>query len=278
MDIVDVQVHVFERDHPGRPWAAEGMHGPREVTGEQMVAAMDEAKVDAAIIVSPWSVYRWDPSYSVDVAAAYPERFRVVTPVDATQANVRETVDELSQEPTIAGLRLMIASEADAADVREGRMRPFLDAVAANSLPLCIFSRDMSLIAKLAGEHPQVQLVVDHLGLVQPFEFPPGPEPFQRLPEVLALAAHDNVAIKVSGVPTLSLLPYPYSDLWPHLHAVFDSFGLDRCMWGTDWTRALSILSYEQGVSYILESDELSSSDKATLFGATLRRIYRWNP
>ena len=37
---IDSQVHVYERNHPGRPWAGF-LHGPAEVTGDDMVAAMD---------------------------------------------------------------------------------------------------------------------------------------------------------------------------------------------------------------------------------------------
>ena len=45
MPIIDAQVHAYERDHPGRPWAAV-LHGPPEVTGDEMVAAMDAVGVD----------------------------------------------------------------------------------------------------------------------------------------------------------------------------------------------------------------------------------------
>ena len=40
MWIFDSQVHAYERNHPGRPWVGT-LHGPAEVTGDQMVAAMD---------------------------------------------------------------------------------------------------------------------------------------------------------------------------------------------------------------------------------------------
>ena len=53
MPTIDAQVHAYERNHPGRPWAAT-LAGPPEVTGDQMVAAMDEVGVDGAILVSPF--------------------------------------------------------------------------------------------------------------------------------------------------------------------------------------------------------------------------------
>jgi L-fuconolactonase len=59
---------------------------------------------------------------------------------------------------------------------------------------------------------------------------------------------------------------------------VIDRFGLDRCMWGTDWTRATELLTYEQGVRSFRETDRLSDSDKEKLMGGTLQTLYRWSP
>ena len=47
-------------------------------------------------------------------------------------------------------------------------------------------------------------------------------------------------------------------------------------MWGTDWTRAVRLLTYEQGVEALRVADRLSDSDRATLMGGTLARIYGW--
>ena len=49
-------------------------------------------------------------------------------------------------------------------------------------------------------------------------------------------------------------------------------------MWGTDWTRAVDVLTYKQGVEAFRVTDRLSESDRATLMGETLRRVYRWTP
>jgi predicted TIM-barrel fold metal-dependent hydrolase len=65
--------------------------------------------------------------------------------------------------------------------------------------------------------NPNTQLVIDHLGLQQPFEPPPPAEPFTDLSKVLALAAHNNIAIKISGACTLSHEPFPYKDIWDPL-------------------------------------------------------------
>ena len=130
----------------------------------------------------------------------------------------------------------------------------------------------------MAARNPDTRLVVDHLGLQQPFEPPPPAEPFADLPKVLALAAYENVAIKITGACTLSHELFPYNDIWDPLYRIFDAFGLDRCMWGTDWTRAVALLTYEQGVEAFRITDRLSDNDRAVLMGETLTRVYNWSP
>jgi len=122
-----------------------------------------------------------------------------------------------------------------------------------------------------------VRALIDHLGLPQPHEPPAPNEPFADLPKLLALATHDNVAVKVSGACTLSHEPFPYKDIWNPLGRVFDAFGFDRCMWGTDWTRAVGMLTYQQGVEAFRVTDRLSDNERAALMGDTLQRVYNWH-
>src|SRR5437763_14214812 len=57
MPVIDVQVHPFDRNHPGRPWASPS-HGLDAATGEEMIAAMNSVGVDGAIMASsPISVF-----------------------------------------------------------------------------------------------------------------------------------------------------------------------------------------------------------------------------
>ena len=73
--------------------------------------------------------------------------------------------------------------------------------------------------------------------------------------------------------------PPGYKDIWDPLFRVFDAFGLDRCMWGTDWTRAVKLLTYyKQGADAFRVTDRLSDSDRATLMVETLSRAYNWSP
>ena len=95
---------------------------------------------------------------------------------------------------------------------------------------------------------------------------------------MLALAQHPTVVIKITGACTLSRGDYPYPDIWEPLGRIFDSYGIDRCLWGTDWTRAVELMTYAEGVEPFRQTDKLSASDKAMLMGGTLMRVYGWKP
>jgi L-fuconolactonase len=277
MPTLDSQVHAYERNHPGRPWAGV-LHGPAEVTGDQMVAAMDAVGVDGAVLVSPFAMYRYDASYALQVYAAHPSRFRLVKPVDPTDPAVADTIADWAATEGTVGIRIMLRDEVSA-DPADPGLNKVLAAAAQHSLPVNLLCWErLEQAAQLAARNPNTRLVIDHLGLQQPFEPPPPAEPFADLPKVLALAARDNIAIKISGACTLSHEPFPYKDIWDPLGRIFDAFGFDRCMWGTDWTRAVALLTYGQGVEAFRVTDRLSDGDRAMLMGETLQRVYNWLP
>jgi L-fuconolactonase len=277
MPTIDSQVHAYERNHPGRPWAGV-LHGPAEVTGDDMVAAMDAVGVDGALLVSPFSMYRYDASYAVSVHAAHPGRFGLIKPVDPTDPAVADTIADWAATDGTVGVRIMLRDEVST-DPADPGINRVLAAAARHKLPvnLLCWGR-LEQIGGLAARNPQSMLVIDHLGLTQPFEPPAPAEPFADLPKLLALAPHDNITVKISGACTLSHEPFPFKDIWDPLGRIFDAFGFDRCMWGTDWTRAVAFLTYKEGVEAFRVTDRLSEGDRALLMGESLTRIYDWSP
>ncbi|MGD9892968.1 MAG: amidohydrolase [Dehalococcoidia bacterium] len=277
MPTIDAQVHAYERNHSGRPWAAV-LTGPPEVTGDQMVAAMDAVGVDGAILISPFTMYRYDASYALAVHAEHPDRFALIKPVDPSDPAVAETIAEWAVTPGAVGVRIMLNRDVspDPADPGINRV---LAAATRHSLPVNLLAWGrLDQVRDLAARNPDTQIVIDHLGLQQPFAPPPPAQPFADLPNVLALAALPNIAIKITGAGTLAHEPFPYRDIWDPLGRIFDAFGLDRCLWGTDWTRAVALLTYQQGVEAFRVTDRLSDSDRAILMGGALTRIYNWAP
>ncbi len=274
--IIDSQVHAYERNSPERPWIGS-LQGPDEVTGDDMVAAMDVVGVDGALLVSPYGMYRYDASYVLEVYAKHPGRFGLIKPFDPQSDAVTDEIAEWTGTPGVVGVRVMFLGQPFEAD--HPGLNRILAAGAKAGVPVNVMaSGQLPLLLELARRHPDTQIVVDHIGLAQPNEPPAPPEPFADLPNVLALAELDNVAIKISGTCTLSHKPFPYPDIWEPLGRVFDAFGFDRCMWGTDWTRAVNLLTYEQGVEAFRVTDQLSDSERSALMGGTLAKIYNWSP
>ena len=120
----------------------------------------------------------------------------------------------------------------------------------------------------LIDRHPDTRFIVDHLGILQPRTPPAPPQPWADLPKVLELAKRQNAVIKVSGACTLSQQPYPFPDIWDPLARVFDAWGFDRCLWGTDWTRAYAVVNYEQAVEPFLKTDRLTDSERTMLMSS----------
>ncbi len=274
---IDAQVHTYERDHPGRPWIGS-LQGPPEVIGDDMVAAMDTVGVDGALLVSPWSMYRYDASYALEVYARHPGRFGLIKPIDPQADDIAEQISQWATTPGAVGARIVLLGGAQYNEDDHG-LNSLLAAGAKHNLPINILCwEQLALFEGLARRNPNTQMVLDHLGLKQPFEPPAPSDPFLELDAVIALAQYDNVVIKITGACTLSHRPFPYDDLWKPLSKIFDAFGIDRCMWGTDWTRAVELLTYKQGVEAFRLIDQLSKPECAALMGGTLTRIYRWSP
>jgi hypothetical protein len=56
------------------------------------------------------------------------------------------------------------------------------------------------------------------------------------------------------------------------------AWGFDRCLWGTDWTRAYAVVNYQQAVEPFLKTDRLSDSERTMLMAGACAKAYRWSP
>jgi L-fuconolactonase len=278
MPIIDAQVHSYERNHPGRPWHAV-LAGPPEVTGDQLVTHMDAVGVDGAILVSAFTMYRYDARYAVEVRNKHPGRFALVKPVDPADPGVTEIIAEWKRTPGAVGIRMLLARAGLVEDAADPGLNHVLAAAARHSLPINLhIAGRLDQGIELIRRNPDTQVVVDHLGLMQPHERPAPAEPWAELEKVMTLAPCKNVVIKLTGVCTLSKVPYPFADIWDPLCQLIDAFGVDRCLWGTDWTRAIAFLTWKQGVDAFRTASRVSDEDKAKLMGGNAARVYGWSP
>ena len=228
--IFDSQVHAYEANTPKRPWATVP-NWPPHVTGDEMVAAMDNVGVEGAIFISAFSMYRYDASYALEVQRAHPGRFGLVKPIDPDNPAAGDVIAEWKKSPGTVGVRIMLRKEEGRRPDDPGFARICREAV-RHGFPVNILCWDnLDNGTALIDRHPDTRFILDHLWILQP-RTPPAPaQPWVDLPKVLALAKRPNVVIKVSGACTLSREPYPFNDIWDPLARVFDAWGFERCLW-----------------------------------------------
>jgi len=276
--IIDSQIHAYEANTPQRPWRTVP-NWPPSATGDEMTAAMDRVGVDGAIFISSFSMYGYDASYAMEVQQAHPGRFALVKPVDPDDPAVEDTVAEWKKTPGAVGIRALMKTDSPHRVGHPGLDR-MLRAAARHGFPVNILCwGNLQAGAALIDRHPETRFILDHLGILQPHEpAARAAEPWADLPGVLDLAKRDNLVIKVSGACTLSKEPYPYPDIWDPLARVFDAWGFERCLWGTDWTRAYAVVNYEQAVEPFRLTGRLSDSERAMLMGGACAKAYGWTP
>ena len=277
MAIIDSQIHAYEANTPNRPWDTVP-NWPAHVTGDEMVAAMDKVGVDGAIFISAFSMYRYDASYAVEVQRAHPGRFALVKPIDPEDPAAADVVADWKKSPGTVGIRIMMTKERGR-DPGDAGLDRILFAAVKHDFPvnmLCWDNLDAGIA--LIDRYPDTRFIVDHLGMLQPRTPPAPPDAWATLPKVLDLARRPNVVIKVSGACTLSRQPYPFADIWDPLARVFDAWGFERCLWGTDWTRAFAVVNYEQAVEPFRLTDRLTDSERAMLMGGACAKAYGWAP
>jgi L-fuconolactonase len=287
VEIVDVQLHVWEGDRPGRRWQ-QPPPDPNEaktrrymeenpVTYRAMAATMDAAGVTAAILATPGGLYGNDNSYAFDAAHAMPERFAVVARIDHQSPTMAQDLRDLMDTAGCVGVRMTVFTEQHLRDWRDGGYQAFFEAAATNGTVVCLYPPLLlGELPSLLRRVPGLRLVIDHLGVRQPPLLPADANWEDELPGLLALADETNVYVKLSGMHDLAREPYPFRDLADPLRRIVEAFGVERLMWGSDWTRSASSLRYGQTVSYLSEIGDLSQAQLERLVGGTLRECFGW--
>jgi L-fuconolactonase len=306
MKVIDAQLHepAIKLD-----WSASDLTTRRQVLTEVLLATMDAVGVDCALL------YPVDLQWAADVVATHSHRFAVVpafalggvirgfTPVggnsgiDPVAPDVDAQIAALAARPGWVGLRLMDLRSLPPPPSGRDAYEQFHQALrTCEVLGVPVFmSTAGALLAPLdlARRYPELTLIVDHLGIRQPPSFHRDTPPFVTLPQLLALAEQPNIAVKLSGAPTLSERDYPYRDIWPYLRRIVDAFGADRVMWASDISRIAGQIgfdvtfpgaaagyagqhSYAQALGYVRDCDTLTSSEKDWLLSGTAQKIIRW--
>ena len=243
MKIIDAQVHIWSSGTPIAPH--------REISSfsaEELLAEMAEAGVDGAVIHPP----SWDPNsneLAVGAVERHKGKFSILGHFPLKDPASRARVDTWCEQPGMVGLRFALVQPHQQEWVHDGTLDWLWPAAERAGLPVATMAgRFLPEFRKIAERHPNLTLIVDHLGLVRRTK---DEAAFANLPELLALAQLPNVSIKATGAPGYSSAPYPFRNIHDGLHRIYDAFGPKRFFWGTDITRMPC--SYRQCVTMFTE-------------------------
>jgi L-fuconolactonase len=236
MTVTDAQVHLWLPDTPDRPWPA-GTHafaqGP-QMSPTTMLAMMDEAGVDRAVLVPPsWEGDRND--YCAAAAMAHPDRFTVFGRVPLNKPLDADGLREWCTTWSLRGIRLTFARGASREWLKDGTADWLWPVAQELEIPVYLYTPGLiDEVAKIARQHPDLRISLDHLTLHTDLR---NEQVDPELNALLPLSKLDNVAVKATSLPSYVTEPYPFPSLHARIARVLDAFGPRRVFWGSDVTR-----------------------------------------
>jgi predicted TIM-barrel fold metal-dependent hydrolase len=192
-DVVDAQLHAWLPDSPEHPWdpgygktskAQEHVGGymsTRDCSPRDLITVMDSVGVNAAVLTSP-GVYGDDSRIALAAARDWPDRFGVIARVNPESPTVEDQLASFRTQPDVLGVRLTNTNAKSARKLETGAYRRFFAAAESFDLPTMIYPPGyLPAIDAISREHPNLRLIIDHLGLPQPPGMEKGPEPFHGI-------------------------------------------------------------------------------------------------
>jgi predicted TIM-barrel fold metal-dependent hydrolase len=273
--IVDAQVHLWKAESADWPWIPGAKpQMPEPFTIEKLVPLMDEAGVDRAVIVPPgWPGDRND--YALEAAKRYPDRFAVMGRIPLKNPESAALLPKWKEQPGMFGVRVTFIGPA-AAWLTDGTADWFWPAAERAGLPVMFLNPGRaSEFARIAERHPQLTLIVDHMGVS--VDVVKAGKVVDAIEQTALLAKYPNVSVKLSAAPNYSTEAYPFRDFTPHIRRLFDAYGPQRCYWGTDITNGFAKATYKQRITHFTEElTFLSEQDKDWIMGRAILARLGW--
>ena len=231
--IVDAHQHFWDPARGDYGWLKPDNPIHRVFAPADLRPLMTEAGVDATVLVQAAPTPE-ETDYMLGIARDTPWVLGVVGWIDLLAPEAAGEVRRRAADPLFLGVRPMLQDLADPDWILQPALGPALETVASEGLVFdaLILSHQITAIIELARRHPRLAILLDH-----------GAKP--RLGETRAmlgwardmekLAAMPNVTCKVCGLMTELTPGGTRDDVARSIGVLFDLFGADRLVWGSDW-------------------------------------------
>lgn len=242
-------------------------------TAEMFLANMDYAQVQAAVITQEY-IDGDQSAYLQEISQRYPNRFLCCGLIDARTPGY------------LARSEALMAQGFSALKLPSGRLRtPTLDIRLTTDEMMQLFHRmedaDCLLSIDLAdgtlqvgemeeviAECPRLRIAIGHFGMVTR-------EGWQ---EQIKLARHEHVRIESGGITWLFHDEfYPYPGAIKAIRESIDLVGAEKLMWGSDYPRTMTAITYRMSYDFVLKSTQLTETEKRLFLGENAQAFYRFN-
>ncbi|KSV75489.1 hypothetical protein N185_16755 [Sinorhizobium sp. GW3] len=278
--IIDSHQHFWDPTSGGDYAWLSGPFAPinRVFEPEDLRPSLRRGGVTGTVLVQTWNDLgeTWDflsTAQETDFVAG------VVGWIDLTDPNVRETIRKLRESPEgkwLVGVRHLIQTESDPYWLLRTDAVRGLQAVEAAGLVYDLVPNLPQLPSCIATARalPGLRFVLDHIS--KPEIRNRGFEDWAALIRQFR-SERDHVWCKLSGMVTeANWQTWRPEDLKPYVHEALDVFGIERCMFGTDWPVCLVAASYERVMDALKEClRDLGQADLDRIFGLNAIEAYR---
>ena len=243
-------------------------------TAEVFLSNMDYAQVSAAVVVQEF-IDGLQNDYLAEVSRQYPDRFFVFGMADYLQEGFCQQAEELLQKGfkglAIPGHRLM--GQPLTSDAMMQMFRLMEREGALLSITLEDGDRQTSELAEVIAECPRLKIAIGHLGMANPPQTPCWENESWR--RQISLAKNENVMIETGGMTWLYNSEfYPYPSAIRAIREAADLVGMNNLMWGSDYPRTITAITYRMSYDFLLKTQELDDNEKRLLLGENARRFY----
>ncbi len=275
---IDSHQHFCKYNPVEYGWIGEGMDVLKcDRLPADFTPLLQSARLDGSVAVQARSTLE-ETEWLLQLADQSPSIKGVVGWVDLLSPDVRRQLERFSANPRFRGVRHIVQSEPDDRFVlRQGFQRGIgLLAEFGLTYDILVFPRHLPAAYELVAAFPNQAFILDHIA--KPFIKDRILSPWNA--DIRRLATLPNVYCKVSGLVTeADLTNWKPVDFFPYLDVVFEAFGPQRIMFGSDWPVCTLAGSYADVTSLVEEySRQLAAQARAEVWGGTAVKAYNLKP
>lgn len=271
---IDAHQHCWRYSPSAYPWISDGMPGlKRDYLPTDLEPLLNRTGLAGTIAVQARQDMQ-ETDWLLDLADQYPFIKGVVGWVDLQAPDVREHLERYAQRPKLRGIRHIVQDEPDDRFMLRPAFLRGLGLLNEFNLTydLLLFPRHLPVGIDVVRQFPNQHFVLDHIA--KPFIKAQTVAPWEA--DIRQLAQFDNVCCKVSGMVTeADWQQWKLEDFRRYLDVVFDCFGPDRLMFGSDWPVCTLAASYAEVVLIVQEYVRgLSVAAQDRIFGGNAAAFY----